>query len=375
MKFVVSSIELFSHMQSISKVINPKNTLPILDNFLFKLEGNNLEITASDLETTMITSIQLENVMETGVIAIPSKLMLDTLKEFPEQPLTFNVDTNSMKITISSENGQFTLAGHDGNDFPQVPSIKANSTSVTMPAEALSKGITRTIFATSDDELRPIMNGILFEFTSKSVVFVASDAQKLVKYERTDVTGSAESQFVLPKKPANLLKGVLSKENGQVKLDFDSKNAVFTLSGYKLVCRLAEGQFPSYNAVIPQDNPNTMTVDRAELSNAIRRVSVFSNPASNLIKLMIKGNELVLSAQDIDFSISAYERLRVNYEGTDIEIGFKSVFLIELLSNISTSEILLELSDPSRAGLIKPINTEDTKENIIMLLMPMMINA
>ncbi len=376
MKFVVSSTLLLSHLQSINKVISPKNTLPILDNFLFKLEESNLTITASDLETTLITQLEIENATDSGNVAIPARLLTDTLKELPEQPLTFDINMETLTVVINSENGQFTIVGQDGNDFPQLPAVKEeNKTTFSIACEVLNKGISKTIFATSDDELRPIMNGIFFELGTEKVVFVASDAQKLVKYERSDIKVEKDSSFVLPKKPATLLKGILPKEKDNVQIEFDDKNAIFELSGYKMVCRLAEGQFPSYNAVIPDDNPNTLTIDRVALENALRIVSIYSNQASNLIKLQLKGNQLTVSAQDIDFSISAYERLNCQYDGDDLEIGFKSTFLIELISNIESSDISFELSDPSKAGIIKPVEKEDDNEDLLMLLMPMMINA
>ncbi len=376
MKFVISSTVLLGHLQSINRVISPKNTLPILDNFLFDLAENELTITASDLETTLITNIKLDNTTDSGKIAIPAKLLSETLKEFPEQPLTFDINQESLTIIINSENGQFTIMGQDGNDFPQLPSVKEeNKASLSIPGEVLLKGISKTIFATSDDELRPVMNGIFFEIGTDQLIFVASDAQKLVKYERKDIRSENDSSFVLPKKPATLLKGILPKETGDVVIDFDDKNAVFTLSGYKMVCRLAEGQFPSYNAVIPTNNPNQLTIDGSDMVNTLRRVSNFSNQASNLVKLELKGNQMTISAQDIDFSISAYERLSCQYEGDDMEIGFKSTFLVEILQNLSTKEVFMEMSDPSRAGILKPAEKEDENEDILMLLMPMMINA
>jgi len=376
MKFVISSTVLLGHLQSINRVISPKNTLPILDNFLFDLAENELTITASDLETTLITNIKLDNTTDSGKIAIPAKLLSETLKEFPEQPLTFDINQESLTIVINSENGQFTIMGQNGDDFPQLPSVKEESkATLSITGEVLLKGISKTIFATSDDELRPVMNGIFFEIGTDQLIFVASDAQKLVKYERKDIKAENDSSFVLPKKPATLLKGILPKETGNVVIEFDDKNAVFTLSGYKMVCRLAEGQFPSYNAVIPTNNPNQLTIDGADMVNTLRRVSNFSNQASNLIKLELKGNQMTISAQDIDFSISAYERLACQYEGDDMEIGFKSTFLVEILQNLSTKEVFMEMSDPSRAGILKPAEKEDENEDILMLLMPMMINA
>jgi DNA polymerase III subunit beta len=375
MKFVVSSIELLSHLQAVSKVISSRNTLPILDNILFNLQGKKLELTASDLESTLITSMELDNVSKSGSIAIPAKLLLDTLKEFPDQPLTFDVDTDTLAIIISSENGQFSIIGQNGNDFPQIPVIKEeNKTSIEISATVLLSGITNTLFATADDELRPVMNGIFFEIAPKDLTFVASDAHKLVRYKRLDVKADTDASFILPKKPASLLKSIIGKESGNIMLEFDKKNAHFVLSNYRLVCRLVEGNYPSYNSVIPVENPNKLIIDRLKFFNALKRVSVFSSQASNLIKITLTGNQITISAQDIDFSISAYERVPCQFEGDELEIGFKSVFLVEILQNLQSSDIVMELSDPSRAGILLPFDQENKDEDILMLLMPMMLN-
>jgi DNA polymerase-3 subunit beta len=375
MKFVVSSVDLLSHLQNVSRVISSKNTLPILDNVLFKLEGNTLELTASDLESTFVTSMEIENATESGSIALPAKLLLDTLKEFPDQPLTFSINPEDLKVVVSSENGQYDLPGQNGDDFPQLPVIKEeNKASFQLGADVLMNGITNTLFATADDELRPVMNGIFFELASNEITFVASDAHKLVRYKRTDAQSDSDASFILPKKPSSLLKNILPKENGQVVVEFDNKNAFITLSKYKLVCRLVEGNYPSYNSVIPTDNPNKVIIDRLKLYNALKRVSVFSNQASNLVKLQLTGNQMTVSAQDIDFSISAYERIPCQYEGDDLEIGFKSVFLIEILQNLNSADVILELSDPSRAGILLPLEKESEHEDVLMLLMPMMIS-
>jgi DNA polymerase III subunit beta len=375
MKFVVSSVELLNHLQAVSRVISSKNTLPILDNILFDLEGKKLELTASDLESTLITRMELENASESGSIAIPSRLLLDTLKEFPDQPLTFDVNTTSLSVVISSENGQFTIVGQNGNDFPQLPVIKEeDKTSLEIGADILLQGITNTIFATADDELRPVMNGIFFELSTKEVIFVASDAHKLVRCKRSDAHADASASFILPKKPASLLKNILVKEQGTIGIEFDNKNAHFVLPHYTLVCRLVEGNYPSYNSVIPTDNPNKLIIDRLKFYNALKRVSVFSNQASNLIKLQLTGNQVTVSAQDIDFSISAYERIPCQYDGDELEIGFKSIFLVEILQNLQSADVVLELSDPSRAGILVPLKKENEDEDVLMLLMPMMIN-
>ncbi|MBI9053649.1 MAG: DNA polymerase III subunit beta [Bacteroidales bacterium] len=376
MKFVISSTELLSHLQAISRVISNKNTLPILDNFLFQLSNNELKITASDLETTLITTINLENVTDEGTIAIPARILTDTLKEFPDQPLTFDMNAETFGIVITTENGKYNVVGQNGEDFPQLPVIKDDQkTSIQLTADVLLSGITKTLFATADDELRPVMNGIFIELSQENMTFVASDAHKLVRYRRVDVKADQENSFILPKKPASLLKAILPKEENEVVLEFDDKNAFFTLSNYKLVSRLVEGNYPSYNSVIPTNNPNKLTIDRLELYNALKRVALFSNQASNLVKLDLKGNQLNVSAQDIDFSISANERLNCQYEGDDMEIGFKSSFLIEILSNLASSDVLVELSDPSRAGILFPVEKENNDEDVLMLLMPMMINV
>ncbi|HKK80726.1 MAG TPA: DNA polymerase III subunit beta [Prolixibacteraceae bacterium] len=376
MKFVVSSTELLNHLTAISRVISSKSTLPILDNFLFNLEENKLTITASDLESTLTTWIELENTEGIGEIAIPAKLLIDTLKEFPEQPLTFQVNNETYAIDIFSENGKFSIVGQDGEEYPEAKAINPEkSTSVTMSHDVLLNGINKALFATADDELRPVMNGILAEITPEDITFVASDAHKLVRYKRTDIKAEMEASFILPKKPAALLKSLLPKEDFDVKLEFDDKNAVINLSNFKLSCRLVEGKYPSYNSVIPTDNPNKMQIDRLEFYNTLRRVSVFSNQASNLVRLKLSGNQLVVSAQDVDFSISAVERLNCQYEGDELEIGFKSSFLIEILSNIASAEVEMELSDPTRAGILLPVEKEYDEEDILMLLMPMMINT
>ncbi|MEE4198113.1 MAG: DNA polymerase III subunit beta [Bacteroidales bacterium] len=376
MKFVISSTELLSHLQAISRVISSKNTLPILDNFLFQLQDNELKITASDLETTLITTISLENVTDEGSIAIPARILTDTLKEFPDQPLTFDINNETFSVVITTENGKYNVVGQNGEDFPQLPLIKDDQkTSVQLPSELLLNGIAKTLFATADDELRPVMNGIYIELYTDSMTFVASDAHKLVRYRRMDAKADQESSFILPKKPASLLKAILPKEENEVLVEFDDKNAFFTLSNYKLVSRLVEGNYPSYNSVIPTNNPNKLTIDRLELYNALKRVALFSNQASNLVKLELKNNQMNVSAQDIDFSISANERLNCQYEGDEMEIGFKSSFLIEILSNLTSTDVLAEFSDPSRAGIFFPAEKDNEDEDVLMLLMPMMIKG
>jgi DNA polymerase III subunit beta len=376
MKFVVSSSELLGHLQAISRVISSKNTLPILDNFLFNLSGNDLEITASDLESTLITRMKLENTEGDGTIALPARILLDTLKEFSVQPLTFDINIETLAVVISSENGKFNAVGQNGIDFPALPAIKKDKKiTFQINAEILLAGISKTLFATADDELRPVMGGIFVEASTDKITFVASDAHKLVRYQRTDAHADDSASFILPKKPASLLKNILPRESGPVTVEFDDKNAFFILNDYKVVCRLVEGNYPNYNSVIPKNNPRKITIDRVEFYNTLKRVSVFSNQASNLVKIQLKGNQVMVSAQDIDFSISAYERIKCQYEGDEIEIGFKSVFLLEILANIASQDVMIELADPTRAGLFLPVIAENESEDLLMLLMPMMINA
>jgi DNA polymerase III subunit beta len=376
MKFVISSADLLNHLQSISRVISTKNTLPILDNFLFRLQDKELIITASDLESTLTTRMSLDNTSGDGLIAIPAKILTDTLKEFPEQPLTFDISTDNYSVVITTENGKFSIVGQDGEDFPQYPLLKDDvKITVTMSAEVLLNGISKTIFATADDELRPVMNGIYLDFSPDNMTFVASDAHKLVRYKRYDIKTDDEASFILPKKPASLLRNILAREKNDVIIEFDDKNALFTLDNYKLVSRLVEGNYPNYSSVIPSDNQNKILIDRLDIINSLRRVSVFSSQASNLIKLELTNNQINISAQDIDFSISAYEKIQCQYEGEEMEIGFKSTFLIEILNNLSSREVVIELSDPSRAGLLLPAEKDSDDEDLLMLLMPMMINV
>jgi DNA polymerase-3 subunit beta len=309
-------------------------------------------------------------------VGIPYRILVDTLKEFPEQPLTVVVNQDTLAIKVSSDTGEFNIVGQLAEDFPAKAEVKEESkVSIKMPVNALLSGITKTIFATADDEMRPVMNGVLFELSEEALTFVASDAHKLVRYKRLDVKADQEKSFILPKKPASLLKNVLVKENADVLVEFDDKNAKFTLEHYTMVCRLVEGAYPNYNSVIPSNNPNQMTIDRLDFYNSLKRVAPFTNQASNLVKLSLKGNQLVVSAQDLDFSISAHENIQCQYEGDDMEIGFKSVFLIEILANISASDVILSLSDPSRAGLLFPAVKENENEDVLMLLMPMMVSA
>lgn len=374
MKFVVSSSALLGLLQTTNKVISNKNTLPILDYFLFDLKDGVLKITASDLETTLVGTLPVESVEREGLIAVPVKLMLDSLKEFSEQPLTIEANETTWEIVVSWKSGKLTLPGTSGLSYPELPQLNETKQTITLDVDTLLTGINKTIFATADDELRPVMNGVYVNIEPQSVTFVATDAHKLVKYTAENASEMAAS-FILPKKPANLLRGMLPKEEENVTIEFDDKNVLFRLKNQVLICRLIEGNYPNYNAVIPANNPNKVFVDRIELLNAIRRVAVCSNQSTNLIKFYIKQGEINLTAQDLDFSVSAQESLPCDYEGENIVIGFKSTFLIEILSNLETQTVLIELADLTRAGVFKPVYDEQPANDTLMLLMPIMINA
>ena len=374
MKFTVSSSALLSVLSTTGKVISSKNTLPILDYFLFELQGDTLKVTASDLDTTFIGKVKVDGVESEGVVAAPYKRMLDTLKEFSEQPLTIEIDNNTWKINISWATGEISIPGLSGLSYPTVPMLSDAKVELEMDADMLVDGINKTIFATADGELRPVMNSIFVNIEPSEVTFVATDAHKLVKYTQQLESGLTAS-FILPKKPANLLKTALLKEEGAIRTQFDNKNAMFHLGDYVLVCRLIEGTYPKYNSVIPQNNPNIVVVDRTELLNGIKRVAVCSSQATNLIKLSISDNRINLVAQDRDYSMSATENLSCSYEGVPIVIGFKSTFLVEILSNTDTQCISIELGDHTRAGVFKPVYEADETptSSILMLLMPMML--
>ena len=375
MDFVISSSELSGHVQLASKVVGTKNALPILDNLLFKIADNVLQITASDLETTITTRVNLDSSNGEGVVAIDAKKMLEVLNSFPNQPLTFNINLVDNKIDIVTANGKFTLVGQSGDDFPQVPSLKSDKlTRIDISPDVLYSGISSAIFATGDDELRPVMNGIFIELNGSGITFVATDAHKLVKYQRTEVTYEEDKAFILPKKPAAILKGVLPKAFSDLTLEFDDKNAIFSFENFQLICRLVEGVYPNYSTVIPKDNPNKLVVDRLELYNSLKRVAIFANQASNLVGLAISGNQLTINAQDIDYATEGQEYINCQYDGDEMEIGFKSNFLVEILNNISTPEVVFELSDPTRAGIVVPKDNDNKEEKVLMLLMPMMIN-
>ncbi|MCD8071830.1 MAG: DNA polymerase III subunit beta [Alistipes sp.] len=356
-------------------MVSSKNTLPILDYFLLDLKDKTLKVTASDLETTLVGTLEVESVEKEGIIAAPVKLMLDLLKEFSEQPLTIEANESTWEITVSWKSGSLSIPGTSGLSYPTLPELGEEKKEITLEVDTLLGGINRTIFATADDELRPVMNGVYINIQPDDTTFVATDAHKLVKFVAGGLEGADPASFILPKKPVNLLRNVLLKEDEPIRIEFDAKNVIFHLSNNTIICRQIEGNYPNYNAVIPAENPNKVIVDRVELLNAIKRVAVCSNQATNLIKFDISGNTIVLTAQDLDFSVSANESLTCSYEGDDITIGFKSTFLVEILSNLETPSVLVELADSTRAGVFKPIYDDDRGSSTLMLLMPMMING
>ncbi|MDA9169253.1 DNA polymerase III subunit beta [Crocinitomicaceae bacterium] len=370
MNFVISSATLLKHLQGISGVLSTSNTLPILDNFLFEIVDARLTVSASDLETTMRTYMEVE-AKEEGKIAIPAKLLLDVLKNLPDQPCTFLVDMSNFSIEIAYDNGKSKMVGYNGDDFPRTPALE-NSSSILISGSIVSNAINKTLFATGVDDLRPVMSGVFCQFSPENITFVATDAHKLVRYTRTDSQASGSSSFILPKKPLNLLKSNL-KGDEEVQLNYNDSNAVFTFNDIVLICRLIDGKYPNYEAVIPKENPNVLTIDRLQFLSSIKRVSIFANKTTHQIKLKLAGSELALSAEDIDFANEANERLTCNYAGDDMEIGFNSRFLMEMLNNIDTAEVRLEMSEPSKAGLLMPSESSEN-EDILMLVMPVMLN-
>lgn len=373
MKFNVSSAKLFQHLQAVSRVIASKNSLPILDCVLFDLQDGALTLTASDSETTIRTTIDVDNAQGNGKVAFGAKLLLDTLKEFPEQPLTFSIDDQNFGLNITSANGTYSFIGSNGNEYPVMPEMAQDCHECNVAADTLLNAINKTIFCTADDELRPVMNGIYFDLTAEGFTLVATDAHRLVRYTNTAILTPEPASFILPKKPALLLKNVLAKETEDVRITFSEKNARFEFGRTLIVCRLIEGRYPNYNGVIPKNNQNKVVVDRQTILNACKRVAVFANNGTALLKLTLAQDCLNISAQDIDFSTSAEETITCAYSGNEMSIGFKAPFLIEILNNLAAQEVVLELSDPARAGLILPMENEEN-EDLLMLLMPLLLN-
>ena len=372
MNFTVSSSLLSSRLQTISRVINSKNTIPVLDCVLFELEGNKLTLTASDPDNTLNTSIEVVDCSEDFSFAISAKILIDSLKEISEQPIRFEVKKETLETTIFYQNGKYSLVGQNADEYPGAAVLGESAVAISVPTKVLSSGISCSLFATADDEVRPVMCGIYFDFTPESITLVASDGHKLVRCRDYSVTGAEKSAFILPKKPATLLKNLLGKEEQEaVVVEFDGRFAIFDMGDYKLVSRLFDGRYPNYNSVIPQNNPHKLTVDRAALISTLRRVAIFSSQVS-LIKLHLEDNKVVISAQDTDFSTSAEESIACSYNGASMNIGFRASFLIDILNNTPGQDVVIELADPSRAGVIVPAEQVD-KQELLMLLMPMML--
>ncbi len=371
MQFLVSSDELIKNLQALRNVINNNNTIPVLDNFLFELNQNTLKVTASDLETTMTAQIPVESV-DSGNFLLPARLLVDTVKALPTQPLTFMMNDNNT-MDIVSETGRYSFAYADAEDYPN-PVEMEEAANIHIPAGVLTDAISKTIFAAGNDELRPTMTGILFEFSPEKLNFVATDAHKLVKYERNDLKADDETQFIVPKKPLQILKNYIAGDNADVNVAYDEKNVKFTFDNIELISRLINGIYPNYNAVIPPENPNVLVVDRQHFHDVTKRISIFASKATQLIRLDIAGSELKVSAEDLDFSNKAEERLTCNFQGEDMAIGFNSKFLIEILANLDSDEISINMSMPNKAAIIHPIDGLEEGEFITMLVMPLMLN-
>jgi DNA polymerase-3 subunit beta len=373
MKFTLSSGALNSRLQSLAKVINSKNSLPILDSFLFEVANNSLKITASDSENIMQTTIALDSCEGEGVFAVPNRTILDAVKELSEQPLTFDIDVEALTIKILYQNGMYNFTAQNADEYPRTTSVPDGATLLTIDSSTLADNISRSLFATAQDELRPVMNGIYFDLTADCLAIVASDGHKLVRNQNFNIKSDTPASFILPKKPATLLKNTLSKDGGDVTIKFDDRTAEIHFSETVLTCRLIEGKYPNYNSVIPQNNPNKMVIDRKALISALRRVLPFSSESSQLVRLSLAGGKLELSAEDIDFATSAKEQIVCDYTGNAMSIGFKGGSLQEIINNIDSNEIEMQLADPSRAGIVVPAEQPEN-ENILMLLMPMLLN-
>lgn len=371
MRFIVSTSTLLKHLQAVSGALSNSAVLPILENFLFEIKDSSLTISATDLQTSMTTNLAVES-KEGGKIAVPSKILLDTLKTLPEQPIAFSVDDKTFAIEISAGDGKYRLSGENGDDFPKIPVVD-NASSVNLAASVLGEAINKTLFAVSNDELRPAMTGVFCQLSPQNVTFVATDAHKLVRYRRNDAKAESAASFILPKKALNLLKSSLPSEDLNVSIEYNSTSAFFKFANINLICRLIDERYPDYEAVIPQNNPNKLTLDRSLFLNCLKRVVIFANKTTHQVRLKITGSELNISSEDIDFANEAHERIGCQFDGEDMEIGFNAKFLIEMLNNLSGEEITIEMSTPNRAGILFP-SIKDSDEDILMLVMPVMLN-
>ena len=372
MKFVVSSSSLLKQLSTINGVVSTNPIVPILENFLFQLDGNTLTVTASDLQTVMVTEIEVEGV-EKGAIAIPAKLLLDTLRGLPEQPITLKIDTETFGTEIISNNGRYKLSGENPIDFPKIPSV-TRSMSVELTARALGEAIGNTIFATSTDDLRPAMTGVYLQLTAQNATFVATDGHRLIRYRRNDIKSESDSSMIIPRKALNLLKSSLPADDTLVKAEFSPSNAFFNFANIKMICRLIDERYPDYENAIPTNNPNTLTINRMDLLNSLKRIAIYSNRTTHQIRLKMQLNDLMISAEDLDYSNEANEKLMCEFNGEDMEIGFNAKFLIEMLTNLDAKTVTFELSAPNRAGLLLPTE-KDEHEDMLMLVMPVMLNT
>jgi DNA polymerase-3 subunit beta len=371
MKFIVSSSALLKQLQQISGVINTNTVLPILEDFLFEIDKNKLTVVATDLETVMKVSLEAE-AKETGKVCIPARILIDSLKNIPEQPLTFNIDKH-FGIEITSDNGKYKVMGENPDNFPKEP-VADETSSFTTTSSALVTAINKTLFAVSNDDLRPAMTGVFFEMDKKGLQFVATDAHRLVRYKRTDVSCPKSDSLIVPKKPLNLLKSALPDNEDEITLSYNSNHLFVNHGTTQMSCRLIDARFPDYKVVIPVDNPYKLTVNKNDFQSALRRVSIFSNKSTNQVVLNIQGSELQLAAQDVDFSFEGNERMKCQYDGEDLSIAFNAKFLIEVLNATDSPEVKMELSTPTKAGIIKPTEQE-AEEELLMLVMPLMLNA
>jgi len=371
MKFIASASSLLKHLQQISGVINANTVLPILEDFLFDIQDKKLSIAATDLETVMRVQMDVES-KTNGKVCIPAKILVDSLKNIPDQPLTFNIDKN-FAIEITSDNGKYKVMGENPDNFPKEP-VADDTNSFKMSSTALVTGINNTLFAVSTDDLRPAMTGVFFELSKNAIQFVATDAHRLVRYKRSDAKCPNEDNFIVPKKPLNLLKNVLPDNDDEITISYNNNHLFVSHDSTQLICRLIDARFPDYKVVIPSDNPYKLVVNRNDFQSALRRVSVFSNKSTNQVALTISGSELQLAAQDVDFSFEGNERMSCQYDGEDLQIAFNAKFLIEMLGAAESDEVKIELSTPTKAGIIKPTEQNES-EDLLMLVMPLMLNS
>ncbi|MEI8278853.1 MAG: DNA polymerase III subunit beta [Bacteroidota bacterium] len=371
MRFIVTSTALLKNLQQISGVISANTVLSVLEDFLFELKGNTLTLTATDLETMMRVQLDVNDAQGNGRICIPSKILMDYLKNLPEQPITFSVNEQDLSIEISSDVGKYKIGGEKADDFPKEPA-PGDTTSFNMSSIALLECINKTLFAVSSDTLRPAMTGVYFELAKDSITFVSTDAHRLVRFRRDDVQCPAQEGFVVPKKPLQQLRSTLPADDTQLQLSYNGSHMFVTSNRLSMSCRLIDARFPDYKAVIPADNPYKLTISRNDFISALRRVSIFANKTTNQVVLDINGNALQLSAQDIDFSYEGKETLSCQYTGEDMKIAFNAKLMIEIVNNIDVTELLIELSTPTRAGIFRPTEKSDN-EDVLMLLMPLMV--